>query len=60
MYKSSNPFKMSKCRYWTVDVFVTSKCIHLCILFLVTRCLFRDVYIIAPRGALQPSMGEIL
>ena len=25
-----------------VDVFVTSECIHLCILCLVTRCLFRD------------------
>ena len=28
-----------------VDVFVTSECIHLCILCLVTRCLFRDVSI---------------
>ena len=28
-----------------VDVFVTSECIHLCILCIVTRCLFRDVSI---------------
>ena len=28
-----------------VDVFVTSKCIHLCILCIVTQCLFRDVSI---------------
>ena len=30
---------------YSVDVFVTSECIHLCILCLVTRCLFRDVSI---------------
>ena len=30
---------------WHVDVFVTSECIHLCILCLVTQCLFRDVSI---------------
>ena len=29
----------------SVDVYVTSKCIHLCILCIVTRCLFRDVSI---------------
>ena len=28
-----------------VDVFVTSECIYLCILCIVTRCLFRDVSI---------------
>ena len=28
-----------------VDVFVTLECIHLCILCIVTRCLFWDVYI---------------
>ena len=28
-----------------VDVFVTSECIHLCILCIVTRCLFLDVSI---------------
>ena len=27
----------------SVDVFVTSECIHLYILFLVPRCLFREV-----------------
>ena len=30
---------------WAFDVFVTSECIHLCILCIVTRCLFRDVSI---------------
>ena len=35
-YPNSNVF---------VDVFVTSECIHLCILYIVTRCLFRDVSI---------------
>ena len=29
--------------YSGVDVFVTSECIHLCILSLVPRCLFQDV-----------------
>ena len=29
----------------SVDVFVTSECILLCILYIVTRCLFQDVSI---------------
>ena len=32
-------------RFMSVDVFVTSECIHLCILCIVTRCLFQDVSI---------------
>ena len=32
--------------YVGVDVFVTSECIHLCILCIVTQCLFWDVSII--------------
>ena len=29
----------------TVDVYVTSKCIHLYFLCIVTRCLFREVFV---------------
>ena len=37
-----------------VDVFVTSECIHLCILCIVTRCLFQDVSIMYLSHVVMP------
>ena len=43
---------------YSVDVFVTSKCIHLCILYIVTRCLFRDVSIMYLSHVVIPRCSD--
>ena len=40
------------------DVFVTSECIHLCILCIVTRCLFRDVSIMYLSHVVMPRCSD--
>ena len=41
-----------------VDVYVTSECIHLCILCIVTRCLFRDVSIMYLSHVVMPRCSD--
>ena len=41
-----------------VDVFVTSECIHLCYLCIVTRCLFRDVSIMYLSHVVMPRFFD--
>ena len=40
--------------YMIVDVYITSECIHLCILCIVTRYLFRDVSIMYLSHVVMP------
>ena len=42
----------------TVDVFVTLECIHLGILCIVTRCLFRDVSIMYLSHVVMPQCSD--
>ena len=41
-----------------VDVYVTSKCIILCILYIVTRCLFQDVSIMYLSHVVLPRCSD--
>ena len=41
-----------------VDVFVTSECILLCILYIVTRCLFRDISIMYLSHVIMPRYSD--
>ena len=45
-----------------VDVYVTSECILICILYIVTRCLFRDVSIMYLSHIVLPDVpiGRII
>ena len=42
----------------SVDVYVTSECILLCILYIVTRCLFRDVSIMYLSHVVMPRCSD--
>ena len=55
---SPGEFLVRELPIYIVDVYVTSECILICILYIVTRCLFRDVSIMHLSHVVMPRCSD--